>query len=142
MRKFLKIVAVIVAVLILAVIGAYIWATIASNRIRAQTYAVHAYDLQIPFPIAESEAPGASDADRAQLASDRAIERGRHLVESRYVCVECHGANFAGGTMIDAFPIGRILGPNITTGKGSRTLTYKPADWDRIVRHGVLPNGQ
>ena len=44
--------------------------------------------------------------------------------------------------MIDAFPIGRLLGPNITTGKGSRTLNYTPADWDRIVRHGVLPTGQ
>jgi cytochrome c553 len=142
MKKLLKILAVIVAVLILAVIGTYIWATIASNRVLGQTYAVHTYEVPIPFPVDESEAPGASEGDRLQLATTRAVERGRHLVESRYVCVECHGANFGGGTMIDAFPIGTLLGPNITTGKGSRTVDYKPADWDRIVRHGVLPNGK
>ena len=42
----------------------------------------------------------------------------------------------------DAFPLGRFLGPNLTTGQGSRTLDYEPADWDRIVRHGVLPDGE
>jgi cytochrome c553 len=142
MKKLLKILAVILAVLILAVIGTYIWATVASNRVLGQTYAVHAYDVPIPFPVDDTEAAGASEADRRQLATDRAVERGRHLVESRYVCIECHGANFGGGTMIDAFPIGKLLAPNITTGKGSRTIDYKPADWDRIVRHGVLPNGK
>ena len=70
----------------------------------------------------------------------RAIERGRHLVMSRYVCVECHGQNFGGGTMIDAFPIGTLLGPNITTGRGGRTANYKATDWDHIVRHGILPD--
>jgi len=140
-RKLLKILAILVAVLIVAAIGAYVWATISANRVLAQTFAVHAYDFAIPFPVGELEAPGVSEADRRQQAGDRAIERGKHLVESRYVCTECHGANFGGGTMIDAFPIGRLLGPNITTGKGSRTINYQPADWDRIVRHGVLPTG-
>ena len=88
----------------------------------------------MPFPLAESEAQAVSEADRRKVATERAVERGRHLVESRYVCTECHGKNFGGGTMIDAFPIGRPLGPNITTGKGSRTLDYKQAaDWDWIV---------
>jgi cytochrome c553 len=141
-KKLLKILAVIVAVLIVLVIGAYIWATVSANKIRAQKFEVHTYDFPVPFPVTESEAPGMSEADRAQLATKQAIERGKHLVESRYVCTECHGKNFGGGTMIDAFPIGTLLGPNITTGKGSRTLDYKPADWDHIVRHGILPNGQ
>ena len=70
------------------------------------------------------------------------MERGRHLVTARYGCAECHGANFGGGVMVDAFPLGSLLGPNITTGQGSRTLQYSPADWDRIVRHGVLPDGR
>jgi mono/diheme cytochrome c family protein len=43
--------------------------------------------------------------------------------------------------MIDDPMIGRILGPNLTTGRGSRTLAYTPADWDRTVRHGVKPDG-
>jgi mono/diheme cytochrome c family protein len=43
--------------------------------------------------------------------------------------------------MVDAFPIGRLLGPNLTLGKGSRTADFTPRDWDRIVRHGVLRDG-
>jgi predicted alpha/beta hydrolase len=39
------------------------------------------------------------------------------------------------------FPIGRLLAPNLTLGTGSRTAEYKPRDWDRIVRHGVLTDG-
>jgi mono/diheme cytochrome c family protein len=43
--------------------------------------------------------------------------------------------------MIDDPAIGSILGPNLTTGKGGRTARYSMADWDRIVRHGVKPDG-
>jgi mono/diheme cytochrome c family protein len=142
MKKLLKILAIILAVLILVVIGAYVWATISANGVLSQTFGVHAYELPIPFPLSDAEAAGLGEAERSLRVGDLAIERGRHLVESRYVCTECHGTNFGGGTMIDAFPIGRLLGPNITTGKGSKTINYKPADWDRIVRHGVLPSGR
>lgn len=38
--------------------------------------------------------------------------------------------------------IGRLLGPNITRGDGGRTAEYTTSDWDRIVRHGVLPDGR
>jgi len=72
----------------------------------------------------------------------RALERGQHLVESRYACMECHGQDFGGGVMVDDAMLGRILGPNITTGAGGRTAAYTPADWDRIVRHGVRPDGR
>ncbi len=44
--------------------------------------------------------------------------------------------------MVDAFPIGRFLGPNLTTGRGSIVTGYTPADWDRAVRHGVLRDGR
>jgi mono/diheme cytochrome c family protein len=44
--------------------------------------------------------------------------------------------------MVDDPMIGQLLGPNITTGTGSLTLDYTPADWDRAVRHGVLPDGR
>ena len=44
--------------------------------------------------------------------------------------------------MVDDPAIGRLLGPNITTGRGGRTTGYTAADWDRIVRHGVLPDGR
>jgi mono/diheme cytochrome c family protein len=44
--------------------------------------------------------------------------------------------------MIDAPPIGRLFGPNLTGGAGSRTVGFTPADWDRIVRHGVRRDGK
>ena len=79
--------------------------------------------------------------DLDKLALERATARGKHLVEARYACLECHGADFAGGTMIDAPPIGKLLGRNLTQGKGSVTTKYTIADWDRIVRHGIKPDG-
>jgi mono/diheme cytochrome c family protein len=43
--------------------------------------------------------------------------------------------------MVDSFPIGHLLAPNLTLGTGSRTADFQPRDWDRIVRHGVLRDG-
>jgi mono/diheme cytochrome c family protein len=43
--------------------------------------------------------------------------------------------------MVDAFPIGSLLAPNLTLGTGSRTAQFQPRDWDRIVRHGVVREG-
>jgi mono/diheme cytochrome c family protein len=76
-----------------------------------------------------------------QAAVQRAVERGKHLVSARYTCTACHGQTFGGGVMVDAFPIGHLLAPNLTLGTGSRTADYQPRDWDHIVRHGVLRDG-
>jgi mono/diheme cytochrome c family protein len=74
-------------------------------------------------------------------ADPAAIERGRHLVTARYGCAACHGRNLAGGVMLDDAAIGSLRGPNLTSGQGSRSAGYTMADWDRIVRHGVKPDG-
>jgi cytochrome c553 len=130
--------------LVVVLAFAYGWLTWSANRILAQTYEIHEVDFPIPFPLSEAEAAELAEGDEAHegLALERAIERGAHLVTARYGCMECHGENLGGGVMIDAFPIGTLLGPNLTMGEGSRTLDYGPADWDRIVRHGVLPDGR
>jgi cytochrome c553 len=101
---------------------------------------------------AEGDAPEEAAADAAAdplegvdlqaIALERAIERGKHLVNARYACIECHGKNFGGGVMIDDPAMGQLLGPNITAGKGGKTAGYTAADWDRIVRHGVKPDGK
>jgi mono/diheme cytochrome c family protein len=44
--------------------------------------------------------------------------------------------------MIDDPAIGRILGPNLTTGNSGVTAAFQPADWDRIVRHGIKHDGK
>ncbi|MCK6503419.1 c-type cytochrome [Myxococcota bacterium] len=79
--------------------------------------------------------------DLDAIALERAVARGEHLVNARYACVECHGKDYSGGTMIDDPAIGRFLGRNLTGGKGSVVAGYTTADWDRIVRHGVKPDG-
>jgi mono/diheme cytochrome c family protein len=119
--KILRIVGIGLAGTVLAGLGLYAWASYAASRKLSRKYATHAVDFPIPFRTARSEA----------------LERGRHLVESRYACGECHGQAFGGGVMVDNPAIGRILGPNLTAGKGSVTAGYRAADWDRIVRHGV-----
>jgi mono/diheme cytochrome c family protein len=142
MKTLFKILGVLVVVLILLAAGAYAWASMTASRRLAETHQVHTVDFPVPFPLTEAEASTVPEADRARVAMERAVARGEHLVQARYACRECHGSNYGGGTMVDAFPIGTILGPNITTGQGSRTVSYTPADWDHIVRHGILPDGR
>lgn len=131
----------------IGVLGVYLWAGWAAGARLNQTFETHTVDFPIPFPLSEEEiaeiAPeeGADAPDVEAIALERALARGKHLVEARYVCIECHGANFGGGTMVDDPMMGRILGPNLTTGAGSKTLGFTPTDWDRAVRHGVLADG-
>jgi mono/diheme cytochrome c family protein len=142
-KKLLKIVTALFVLLVLAAAGVYVWATIATNRMLAQTFETHRADFPIPFPIepAEVSTLGLTEDAARQLAQTRAVERGQHLVTARYTCSACHGANFGGGVMVDAFPIGSLLAPNLTLGTGSRTAEFKSQDWDRIVRHAVLRDG-
>jgi mono/diheme cytochrome c family protein len=142
--KALKIVGIVLVGLILAGLGVYAWASYAASRKLSRSYAAHAADFPVPFPAAGRDAgsDGGSDGTEDSNARTGALERGRHLVESRYGCGECHGSNFGGGVMVDDPAIGRILGPNLTGGKGGVTAGFRPADWDRIVRHGLKRDGR
>jgi mono/diheme cytochrome c family protein len=143
MKRVLGIVLSLVAVLVLAAGVFYVWAGMRVSDLRERTITTHRIDFPVPVPLTQAEIDSLASPDGAdQVALARAIERGRHLLESRYVCTECHGANLGGGTMIDDPMIGTVLGPNITTGRGSVVLEYGPDDWDRAVRHGVAPSGQ
>lgn len=166
--KILKFVGILVAALLVGAGGFYGWARSAVAEKLAQTYDTHSIDVPVPIPLsdseiealrkersappAEGEAPAVPDTgaqadplegvDLAAIALERARARGKHLVEARYVCVECHGKNLAGGVMVDDPALGRLLGPNLTAGAGSRTQGFTFADWDRIVRHGVRRDGK
>lgn len=141
MKKFLRVVLFLFAFLLLAGIGTYGWASWKTSSLLARTMETHRVDFPIPFPLSDEErAELTPDQDANAVALERAVERGRHLIESRYGCTECHGVGLGGGVMVDDPMLGRLLGPNLTTGEGSKTLTYGPADWDRAVRHGVKPD--
>ncbi|HZN97541.1 MAG TPA: cytochrome c [Gemmatimonadales bacterium] len=141
--KVSKIVGTGLAVLILAGLGFYAWAATGAKGKLSRTYVTHTVEFPIPFPLSPEEVGRerltAETADH--LARARALERGKHLIQSRYACGECHGRDFSGGVMIDDAAIGRLLGPNLTGGAGGRTAGFRSADWDRIVRHGVKPDG-
>lgn len=144
MKKLLKIAAILIVCLLGAGMATFVWASASSAKVLARTIETHSVDFPVPFPLAEAEVAdlGLDEEGARRVALERAIERGRHLVASRYACSECHGADFSGGVMIDAPIMGRIFGPNLTSGAGSRTTGYTAADWDRVVRHGVLPDGR
>lgn len=144
MKKVLKIFVSLVVVLVVLGASGLLWARGKAAETLGRTIPVHAVDFPIPFPLDSAEVAdeGLTPEEADALAMERAVERGRHLVESRYVCVECHGRNFGGGVMVDDPMLGRLLGPNITSGPGGKTAAYTPADWDRIVRHGVKPDGK
>jgi mono/diheme cytochrome c family protein len=144
MKKALKVVAAVLLLLVILGGAFYTWASVASGNLLDRSFASHDEAFPIPFPLAgeEIEERGLTPEEAEAEAVALAMERGQHLLESRYACSDCHGENFGGGVMIDAFPIGTLLGPNITTGMGSRTVEYTSTDWDRIVRHGVLPDGR
>lgn len=125
-RRAATVVGALVAVPVVALGGFVAWAHVESTHLSRRHVEVHDVGFSIPFP----------DSTTTEAAA-----RGRHLVEARYACVECHGDDFGGGTMVDDPLVGRFFGPNLTTGAGSRTLSYTAADWDHIVRHGVKPDG-
>jgi len=142
MKTTLKVLAFGLVVLVVAAGVFYAWASFRSLSLMSRTVETHVVDFPIPFPLTDAEIaelPSPELADSVALA--RAIERGAHLINSRYICTECHGANLGGGVMIDAPAIGTLLGPNITGGFGSRVWEYDASDWDRAVRHGVSPAG-
>lgn len=161
MKTAFKAVAGLFVLLVVVAACIYGWASMKDRALLARTIETHSVDFPIPFPLTEAEiaevtqaqgaptnggAPTDGDApaevDLDAIAVARAVERGDHLVHARYGCVECHGQNFGGGVMVDDPMLGRLLGPNITAGPGGRTAAYTAGDWDRIVRHGVRPDGR
>jgi cytochrome c553 len=65
--------------------------------------------------------------------------RGQHLAETRG-CNDCHGHDYGGAKVIEDGAMGRLYGPNLTSGRGSRTGTFTDVDWVRAIRHGVGPD--
>lgn len=124
MRKVTKALGLVLGLVFVLVLLGFGWASLRSSQLMARTFETH--------PVRE---PGAASFEES-------VERGRHLLDARYACRDCHGEELGGGTMVDAFPLGTILGPNLTSGEGGVVADFTFADWDRIVRHGVLSDGR
>jgi mono/diheme cytochrome c family protein len=157
MKKLLRIVgwaAAAVAGLAILTYGAA-WA-VAKSRYERQ-WTAHDADFPIPMPLGEAElvalhderiAAGArsddplAGIDLDAIALERAVARGERIVATRAGCSGCHGPDFGGRTLVDEWIVGRWAAPNLTTGKGSITVDYRPSDWDLAVRHGLRHGGR
>jgi mono/diheme cytochrome c family protein len=84
-------------------------------------------------------------AGQANLAAPAAqlIEAGRYLAVTGD-CIACHSAKggkpFAGGLTM-ATPIGALYSSNITPDRDTGIGKYSLNDFDRAIRHGILPSG-
>ena len=68
------------------------------------------------------------------------VARGEHL--AGVFCMDCHGDQFQGKTMIDDPDIGKIEAHNLTSGKGGVGGKYTDVDWVRAIRHGINKDGR
>lgn len=85
----------------------------------------------------------AASADDIAITTDAAvIARGEHLANYVSVCVDCHGANLEGAIVVDDPGLGRIVAPNLTTGQGGVGSQLTDADFVRVLRYGILPDGR
>jgi len=157
MKKLLKYGAWGLAAIVVIALAAWFWANqVATSRYDKQ-WSVHVADFPIPFPLsaadlealrAERILAGAPEADPfagvdlPAATLERAIRRGKQLVQSRVACNGCHGNDMGGGTIVDIVFVGRWVAPNLTIGEGSVTRGFNANDWDRAVRHGVRRNGR
>jgi mono/diheme cytochrome c family protein len=70
------------------------------------------------------------------------IERGKHLVTVFGQCQTCHQDDFSGKVEDEGLLVGRIVFPNLTSGKGGIGSQYTDEDWVLAIRHGVKPDGK
>jgi mono/diheme cytochrome c family protein len=123
MKRFLKIVAYAVGVLLLLVVvgvaGLYAWTGLEIRR-------------KVPLPTHAFAAP----TDSASIA------RGEHVVRALGKCGDCHGPDLGGGMVVENAPIGRIYAPNLTPVVGGRIAGFSDEDFEHAIRHGLAPDGR
>lgn len=100
----------------------------------AGLYAWSNSQLKLAVPVVEHDIVVPSDA--------ASIARGEHLSRSLAKCVDCHGEDMGGFTLVDDGPIGRIAGPNLTPGRGGILEGFDDAALERAIRHGIARDGR
>lgn len=70
------------------------------------------------------------------------VARGEHLATAIAKCVDCHGDDLGGGTVIDDPAVGHVEATNLTAGSGGRLSSYDDVALERAIRHGVGSDGR
>ncbi|HEU4456673.1 MAG TPA: cytochrome c, partial [Longimicrobium sp.] len=68
--------------------------------------------------------------------------RGEHFALAIGKCGDCHGPDLGGRVFIDGGPLGTIIAPNLTTGRGGVLASYTDEQLERAIRHGVGSDGR
>jgi mono/diheme cytochrome c family protein len=123
MRRVLKWVLLFLGALVVAVAVLVAYVFIASGNLMAKTYTVDAPRVPIP-----------SDAE--------SIARGKYLYEKVALCADCHGPDLGGKVVADNVPMGRLVSPNLTRGRGGLPPDYSDQDLVRVLTHGVKRDGR
>lgn len=119
-RLLMRVLSSVVLVLSLLVLGVQV----AGARRLARTH---------PVPVIPTlELP----TDSASLA------RGEHVARALANCVECHAGDFGGRIYLDGGPLGMVVGPSLTSGRGGVAARLEPEDWVRAIRHGLTREGR
>lgn len=118
MRTVLKVLGFVLGAAVLLLVAVLGWASV---KFSAQAHRTTAYPLA-----------GFSQHVKGSAA------RGKYLVTVRMTCVECHGQDLSGGTVIDDPVAGHVHGSNITPFK---LKAWSDAEIIRTLRHGVSKDG-
>lgn len=86
-------------------------------------------------------APSDLTAEALPITGDSVqLARGEHLVAT-HGCRACHGAELAGGVLVDAPPF-RVVASNLTSGGGGVGTILDETGWEHALRHGVGSDGR
>jgi len=118
-RILLRIVAALVAIIVLALVAVYF---LAERRINRR------YQVSVPAIAVPADA--------------EAIARGRRLVTTVAPCNDCHAEDFGGKQMINEWAMGTLHSANLTRGRGGIAGRYSDEDWVRALLHGVRQDGR
>lgn len=122
LKKIFKITGITFGVLVGIVLLVYAYIYFDIRWRISKTYNINAEPIEIKY-------------DSASLAL------GQHLVNTR-ACIECHGKDLGGTTLIEDPLIGTFASKNITKGKGGLPEDFSVTDWVLAMKHGVNRNGK
>lgn len=121
MKKVFRWIGIILAGLIALVVLVVLGLNVKTRMEFAKKYYVQVESVAIP-------------TDAASIA------RGKHLAS--VLCMECHGDDLAGNPrFFDGGPLGSAAAPNLTSGQGGLGSQFTSADFVRVIRYGVKPDG-
>ena len=106
------------ALIVIAVLAVYVLSSIRMNR----RYALVASQLTV-------------------ASGPAAIADGQRLFVTRG-CIDCHGADLSGKTIVDDPAIGKFAGTNLTSGKGGVASSLSDSAFALAIRQGIGPSGR